>query len=96
MKILEGNTYPIRDVIKARGGKWMPNAKVWKVPDEHYEELAAMIKPCGKSEYKSSASKKAGEEHFQGQLWEECSCGNEPVYMPSHKCEKCINRIWGS
>jgi hypothetical protein len=25
----------------------------------------------------------------QGQLWEPCKCGREPVYMPLHLCDKC-------
>ncbi len=33
--------------------------------------------------------------HLEGQLWEECSCGIEPVYMPHHKCMKCVNRMYG-
>lgn len=24
-----------------------------------------------------------------GQLWEQCRCGQEPVYLPLHLCEKC-------
>lgn len=28
-----------------------------------------------------------------GQLWEPCKkCGREPVYMPSHLCDKCQNK----
>lgn len=27
---------------------------------------------------------------FEGQLWERCRCGAEPVYMPSHLCPQCI------
>jgi len=25
----------------------------------------------------------------EGQLWEPCDCGQEPVYMPLHLCDKC-------
>lgn len=41
--------------------------------------------------------KYAGKEHFQGQLWEECDNCNleEPIYMPHHICETCINRRYG-
>lgn len=45
---------------------------------------------------KSWKAKVAGNNHFCGQMWEECACGTEPVYQPSMKCEKCINRIFGS
>lgn len=34
--------------------------------------------------------------HFDGQLWEPCSCGEEPCYLPSGRCESCINRFFGS
>jgi len=27
---------------------------------------------------------------FQGQLWERCRCGREPVNMPSHLCIDCL------
>lgn len=26
---------------------------------------------------------------MKGQLWEPCQCGDEPVYLPLHLCEKC-------
>ena len=29
---------------------------------------------------------------FQGQIWESCRCGNEPVNMPSHLCTDCLMR----
>lgn len=29
---------------------------------------------------------------FQGQLWEPCKCGNEPVNMPTHLCADCLMR----
>ena len=29
---------------------------------------------------------------FEGQLWERCRCGAQPVYMPSHRCPQCIMR----
>ena len=38
----------------------------------------------------------AGKEHFRGQIWEECSCGQEPVYMPSFLCEECIHKRFGA
>lgn len=31
-------------------------------------------------------------EQFEGQLWERCRCGNEPVNMPSHLCIDCLMR----
>lgn len=31
-KLITGNTYPVREQIKALGGVWDPNAKGWRVP----------------------------------------------------------------
>lgn len=77
---LTGNTYPIKDQIKARGGKWDPVVKGWKVQVQYAEELKAMMQ------------KEKTFEH-QGQLWEECEfCGNEPIYMPYMVCESCAKR----
>ena len=86
MKILLGNTYEHRVLIKQNGGTWDDKCKRWLVPEDKFEYLNEL---CNKN------AKRADKSHFQGQLWESCSCGCEPVYMPSHKCEKCINRIWG-
>lgn len=79
MKILTGNTYPIKDQIKAKCGKWDPIQKGWRVPEEHYDALKALIK----------------EDSFKptGQLWEECECcGQEPIWMPYMVCESCARR----
>ena len=62
---------------------------VYQVGDKIFDRE---IKAFGKAWTKDIADKK----HFQGQLWEECRCGTEPVYMPSHRCEDCINRMWGT
>ena len=75
MKTLLGNTYSIKDQIKAKGGRWDSTSKTWSVPDEHYDELSKML-PCKK---------------LTGQLWEECRrCGQEPVYISlGCLCENC-------
>lgn len=39
--------------------------------------------------------KVAKEDHFKGQIKKPCFCGKQPVYLPSQKCEHCINRIYG-
>lgn len=49
-----------------------------------------------KSFGKCWSEKIAGYQNFQGQLWEECKCGQEPVYLPHVLCEKCINGRYGN
>lgn len=50
MTNVSGNTYPVRDQIRALGGKWNANAKAWQVPDERAEEAKALVASAPKSE----------------------------------------------
>lgn len=44
---------------------------------------------------KAWTEKVADNSHFCGQLWEECGCGEEPVYLPHHRCKSCIDKRHG-
>jgi hypothetical protein len=39
---IRGNTYPIRDQLKALGGRWNPDDKVWEVPASNSAEARAL------------------------------------------------------
>ena len=79
MKVLQGGTYHLKEKIKYVGGKFKSDKKVWEVSDEGFEELKKDIDEHNKNQPKLS-----------GQLWEECACGEEPIYMqPFGKCERC-------
>lgn len=43
MTAITGNTYPVRELLKALGAKWNPNAKVWMVPDNKAEEARRIV-----------------------------------------------------
>ena len=45
---------------------------------------------CRLRESKRSKTEVKTSQQKEGQLWEKCRCGNEPVYAPSHLCEKCL------
>jgi hypothetical protein len=40
---IEGNTYPIKDKLRAMGGTWDAGAKVWRVPSSKAEEAKALV-----------------------------------------------------
>ena len=42
-----GNTYPIRDAIKALGGRWDADRKGWVVPPLSMAERSAVYQQCG-------------------------------------------------
>jgi hypothetical protein len=42
---ITGNTFPVKDRLKALGGKWNAAAKCWEVPDERADEARALVGP---------------------------------------------------
>lgn len=40
---ITGNTYPVKDQLKALGGKWDANSKSWMVPDDKAEQARALL-----------------------------------------------------
>ena len=43
MIAITGNTYPVKDALKALGGKWNPDQKAWMVPDEKVNEANKIV-----------------------------------------------------
>ena len=51
MKTITGNTYPVKEQIKALGGRWNPDAQGWNVPDDKADEAQALVNAAGPSTY---------------------------------------------
>jgi hypothetical protein len=43
MITITGNTYPVKELLKALGGRWNKTAKGWDVPDDKAEEAQALV-----------------------------------------------------
>jgi hypothetical protein len=43
MVLITGNTFPVKDQIKALGGKWDADAKGWKVPADKADEARTLV-----------------------------------------------------
>jgi hypothetical protein len=43
MQLITGNTYPVKEAIKALGGKWNKPRQGWEVPDDKAEEARALV-----------------------------------------------------
>ncbi len=41
--LITGNTYPVKDQLKALGGRWDANAKGWLVPDAKAAEAQKLV-----------------------------------------------------
>lgn len=42
---ITGNTYPVKEQLKALGGKWNSGEKCWEVPDDKAAEARALVSP---------------------------------------------------
>lgn len=43
MTAITGNTYPVKDQLKAIGGKWNPDEKAWMVPDNKADDARKIV-----------------------------------------------------
>lgn len=43
MTAITGNTYPVKDKLRALGGRWDPEKKAWMVPNEKAQEAQALV-----------------------------------------------------
>ena len=43
MIAIAGNTYPVKDALKALGGRWNGDAKAWMVPDDKADQARALV-----------------------------------------------------
>ncbi len=43
MILITGNTYPVKEQIKAMGGRWDAAASGWRVPAERADEALALV-----------------------------------------------------
>jgi|688.fasta_scaffold170041_3 hypothetical protein len=41
--LITGNTYPVKDQIKALGGRWNSVRKGWDVPSDNADEAQALV-----------------------------------------------------
>lgn len=69
-----GNTYPVKDALKALGGRWDASAKGWRVPADKADEAQALVSGAPKSSPRASGGK--------------CRCGRQcsPGYSTCYHC----------
>jgi hypothetical protein len=51
---ISGNTFPVKDQLKALGARWNPDQKAWMVADEKADEARRIVSGAPKSTSKSS------------------------------------------
>lgn len=58
MTAITGNTFPVKDKLKALGGRWNPDKKVWMIPDDKVNEAMELVKNAPKISYSDSGTKR--------------------------------------
>ena len=70
MQLITGNTYPVKDAIKALGGTWNKAASGWNVPDENADAARTLVAnaPAGRVRDSSRSRSRYGSHYtrFQG------------------------------
>jgi len=56
-ELITGNTYPVKDAIKALGGRWDSAAKGWRVPADRAADARALVAGTGPSTSRARASR---------------------------------------
>lgn len=65
--LIVGNTYPVKDALRAMGGRWDAGAKGWRVPSERAAEAQALVAGAPRSAREPVSV--SGETAIRGQHW---------------------------
>jgi hypothetical protein len=86
-----GNTYPVKEQLKAIGGRWDGDARCWRVPAAKAAEARAMVAAAPPSPPRErGVRRRQGNGLPHGQLWQPCirrGCREEPVCVNCELCE---------
>lgn len=47
MTAISGNTYPVKDALKALGARWNPDRKVWMIADDKADQANQIVATAG-------------------------------------------------
>lgn len=85
--LVTGNTYPVKDSIKALGGRWDANAKGWRVPSARAADAQRLVAGAPKSAY-SGARRSTSGSGYRGK-WTGCRCGSIEGVERASDCASC-------
>ena len=43
MALITGNTFPVKDQLRALGGRWLPAQRAWLVPDAYAQKARDLV-----------------------------------------------------
>lgn len=94
---ISGNTYPVKDQIKALGGRWNPTSKAWMVPADKADAARKLVAGATKTTYTPARSTGGyirervygGGSGSRSSGWTGCSCGSIEGRPRNSDCASC-------
>jgi len=83
--LITGNTFPVKDAIKALGGRWDADAKGWRVPAARAAEAQKLVAGAPRN----AGGWAARATHRTGGKWTGCSCGSRDGVSRPSDCFTC-------
>jgi hypothetical protein len=80
---ITGNTYPVKEQIKALGGRWNKAAQGWDVPEVNAEAARKLVESAGPSTYQRTSKRSAR----YGSTYTRFSSGAEVFTNRRGRCE---------
>ena len=84
---ITGNTFPVKDAIKALGGRWNPTAKGWDVPFANAKAAQALVTGAPKQAFTAVTQRPTGSARYYGRS-QGRPCGY-PGCNGRNFCEEC-------
>lgn len=84
MKAITGNTYPVKDSLRAMGGRWNAARKAWMVADEVAIEAQALVDSAPRNTYSRSSYPRR---QYSGSSYTRFSSGAEVYTNRNGRCE---------
>jgi hypothetical protein len=79
--LITGNTYPVKDSLRALGGRWDPSAKGWRVPSDRAEQARSLVSGAPSGTYHRAPSRRVTRTG--------CRCGSVEEYSRDSDCWSC-------
>ena len=84
MTLITGNTYPVREQMRALGGTWNSSSKGWEIPDDKAEDARAIVASAGPITERRSSRSRFGR---YGSVYTRFAGGGEIYRNRKGRCE---------
>ena len=94
---ISGNTYPVKEQLKALGARWNADEKCWMVAESQAIRAREIVAGAGQKKHYASASRYGSyatigqrqNERMARTGWTGCSCGSIEGRPRSSDCSQC-------